>query len=191
MAAAPVAAGLAWTAAEARTARTRADAARQATVETQTGYEPQFFTPDEYATVAMLTELILPADDRSGGAADAGVPEFIDFMMLDQPARQLAMRGGLAWLDAECQRRFDRRFVDCADADRAAVVDDIAWPDRASERLGHGVAFFSNVRDLTATGFWTSRTGIDDLQYLGNEYLVEWEGCPADALQKFGVSYDD
>ena len=187
---APVAAGLAWTVAEARTALALADAARQAAAEQDTPYRPQFFTAHEFATVSLLAEMILPIDDRSGGAADAGVPEFIDFMMIDQPVRQLAMRGGLAWLDLTCQRQFERRFVDCVAADRGTLLDSIAWPDRAAEGLSQGVEFFSNVRDLTASGFWTSRVGIDDLEYQGNDYLVEWTGCPEAALRKLGVRYD-
>jgi hypothetical protein len=189
--AAPLAAGLAWTAAEAHTARKRANVARRETVAAQTTYAPQFFTADEYATLSALVEMILPADDRSGGAADAGVPEFIDFMMIDQPTRQDTLRGGLAWLDVECQRRFDRRFTVCDAVQRGAVLDDIAWPDRAPASLSQGVGFFSNVRDLTATGFWTSQIGIEDLQYLGNRYRVAWRGCPPDALDRLGVRYDD
>ncbi len=192
LAAAPLAAGVAfsWTAAEARTARVRVDAARLATATQQTPYQPQFFTAHEFATASRLADMILPSDDRSSGAAEAGVPEFIDFMMIDQPVRQVAMRGGLAWLDVECQRRFNRRFVDCTAADRGAVLDDIAWPDRTPDRLSQGAEFFSNFRDLTASGFWTSRLGIDDLQYQGNDYLIEWRGCPEAALRQLGVRYE-
>ena len=188
---APLAAGLAWTPTEARAARARADAARQVATNSQTIFTPSFLTQHEYATVATLTEMILPADDQSGGASSAGVPEFIDFMMLDQPDRQRTIQNGLSWLDTECRRRFDQSFVDCSDEERADLLDDIAWPGRASETLEEGVRFFSNIRDLTATGFWTSREGIDDLQYLGNRYLSNWQGCPPDALAKLGVRYED
>ena len=188
---APLAAGLAWTPAEARAARAGADAARQVATNSQTIFTPSFLTQHEYATVTTLTEMILPADDRSGGASSAGVPEFIDFMMLDQPDRQRTIQNGLSWLDTECRRRFDQSFVDCSDEERAGLLDDIAWPGRASETLEEGVRFFSNIRDLTATGFWTSREGIDDLQYLGNRYLSNWQGCPSDALAKLGVRYED
>ena len=188
---ASLAAGLAWTPAEARAARARADAARQVATNSQTIFTPNFLTQHEYATVATLTEMILPADDQSGGASSAGVPEFIDFMMLDQPDRQRTIQNGLSWLDTECRRRFDQSFVDCSDEERAGLLDDIAWPGRASETLEEGVRFFSNIRDLTATGFWTSREGIDDLQYLGNRYLSNWQGCPPDAWAKLGGRYED
>ena len=188
---APLAAGLAWTPAEARAARARADAARQVAANSQTIFKPSFLTQHEYATVTSLTEMNLPADDRSGGASSAGVPEFIDFMMLDQPDRQRTIQNGLSWLDTECRRRFDQSFVDCSDEERAGLLDDIAWPGRASETLEEGVRFFSNIRDLTATGYWTSREGIEDLRYLGNKYLSNWQGCPPDALAKLGVRYED
>jgi gluconate 2-dehydrogenase gamma chain len=114
----------------------------------------------------------------------------MDFIVLDQPTRQTAMRGGLAWLDLECQQRFDKTFVACSDTERTAVLDDIAWPQRAQPERRHGVAFFNSFRDLTATGFWTSKMGITDLQYMGNRSVAQWRGCPEDALKKLGVSYD-
>jgi gluconate 2-dehydrogenase gamma chain len=153
-------------------------------------FVPAFFTAAEYRLVRVLADIVIPKDERSGSATDAGVPEFMDFMMIDQPARQVAMRGGLAWLDVECQKRFDKIFVDCAAAERTAVLDDIAWPARARPEFAHGVAFFSSFRDLTAAGFWTTRMGIDDLQYMGNRSVARWNGCPDEALKKLGVSYE-
>ena len=111
LSAAPVAASFALTDAEAQEAHHLAETARQTAQQAGVAYTPKFFTPAEYQTVRILSDLIIPKDERSGGAIDAGVPEFMDFTMVDQPARQLAMRGGLAWLDAECQRRFDKTFV--------------------------------------------------------------------------------
>jgi gluconate 2-dehydrogenase gamma chain len=185
--AAPLAAGFAWTTEDAQAASALADAERQATA--GTAFTPKFFTPHEWETVRVLVDLIIPRDDRSGSATDAGVPEFMDFIVLDQPTRQIAMRGGLAWLDLECQRRFDKTFLDCAGDERTAVLDDIAWPLRAAPERLHGVAFFNSFRDLTAAGFWTSRMGIADLQYMGNRSVAQWRGCPDDALKKLGVSY--
>jgi hypothetical protein len=113
------------------------------------------------------------------------------------------MRGGLAWLDRQCEERYDKRFVDCAEAERTAVLDDIAWSTdgapgrpldatpgspRSAFALRHGIAFFNSFRDLTATGFWTTRMGIEDLRYVGNR-AVRWTGCPEEALKKLGVSY--
>jgi gluconate 2-dehydrogenase gamma chain len=188
LAAAPAAAGFAWTEAEAQQAHTHAQAAQTAATRSGVAFKPKFFTAHEWATVRMLVDIIIPRDERSGSATEAGVPEFMDFMMNDQPGRQTAMRGGLAWLDRECVSRYDKMFVDCTSADRTKVLDEIAWPQKAAAGLSHGVAFFNAFRDLTASGFWTSRMGIKDLDYQGNVFVPEWKGCPDDIVKKLGVS---
>ena len=180
------AATIAWTDAEAMQAAAATQTARAAT----TPFVPKFFTATEFRFIRVLADIVIPKDERSGSASDAGVPEFMDFMMIEQPARQVAMRGGLAWLDRECQIRFDKVFLDCSEIERSAVLDDIAWPAKAKPELAHGVAFFTSFRDLTAAGFWTTRMGIDDLQYMGNRSVARWNGCPDAALKKLGVSYD-
>jgi hypothetical protein len=183
----PVAAGFAWTDAEAQTAHLHAQAAQTAAKTTGAAFKPKFFTAHEYATVRMLVDIIIPKDERSGSATEAAVPEFMDFIMVDDPGRQLAMRGGLAWLDRECVTRFDKTFVNCAAAERTQVLDAIAWPQKAAPELSHGVAFFNSFRDLTSSGFWTSRMGMKDIAYMGNVYVPEWTGCPDEVLKKLGV----
>src|SRR2546425_1283708 len=74
--------------------------------------------------------------------------------------------------------------------ERAAVLDDIAWPKKAKSEYSAGVAFFNSFRDLTASGFFSSRLGVQDLRYIGNTFVAEWKGCPPEALAKLGVSYD-
>ena len=185
--AAPAAAAFTWTEAEAEQAHHQAGAASAAAKTTKTAFKPKFFTAHEYATVRMLVDIVIPKDERSGSATEAGVPEFMDFIMSDEPTRQLAMRGGLAWLDRECVTRFDKMFLNCTEAERTQVLDDIAWPQTAKRELSHGVAFFNSFRDLTASGFWTSRMGIKDISYTGNVYVPEWKGCPDDAMKKLGL----
>jgi hypothetical protein len=153
----------------------------------RSGFTPRFFTDHEYRTVRVLSDLVLPGDERSGSATEAGVPEFMDFMMIDQEERQLAMRGGLALLDLECGERFGKTFVDSSADQQAALLDLLAWPDRAPAELSQGVAFFTSFRDLTATGFFTSKMGFEDLAYMGNEFVTEWKGCPEEALRKLGL----
>ncbi len=175
-----------WTPTEAATARAKAT-----TVLSQaaagTAFQPEFFDAHEYDTVRLLVDLIIPADDRSGSATDAGVPEFMDFMMIDRPGMQEWMRGGLGWLDIESQRRFDRTFLDAAEGQRTEILDAIAWPEQAADEMSHGVAFFNRFRDLTASGFWSTEMGINDLQYQGNAVVPEWTGCPEDALRHVGI----
>lgn len=153
--------------------------------------EPQFFTPQEWRTVRILADLVIPADDKSGSATDAQAPEFMDFMLNEaSETRQRTMRDGLAWLDAEATRRFDAPFAELQPAQQHAILDDIAWPDRADSAMQDGVRWFNGFRDLTAAGFFSSRIGYADLDYIGNTWETEWHGCPEPALRKLDVSYD-
>jgi gluconate 2-dehydrogenase subunit 3-like protein len=188
--AAPVAAAMAWTPAEAEQAHHDAQQARAAAAKTATAFKPKFFTAHEYATVGIVVDLIIPRDERSGSATDAGVPEFMDFMMIDQPARQVAMRGGLAAIDRLCEDRYDKRFTALTDAQRRAILDEIAYTTNRDATLHPVITFFSSFRDLTASGFWTTKMGIEDLQYQGNVFVDEWNGCPDAALKKLGVKYE-
>jgi gluconate 2-dehydrogenase gamma chain len=172
-----------------RRATEKAQAARDTAAASGQAYTPAFFTPHEYATVKVLGDYVIPRDAKSGGATDAGVPEFMDFMLIERPHGQLAMRGGLRWLDEESQARFGKTFIDAADAERRQILDDIAWPRKAKPGLSHGVAFFNDFRDFTASGFWSSKMGVKDLQYMGNTVVPQWDGCPPAALAKLGVSY--
>lgn len=164
------------------------DAARAARLQ-NTQFKPQFFSDHEYRTVRVLVDILIPRDERSGSATDAGVPEFMDFIMIDRPAMQSQMRGGLRWLDNESVDRFGAQFVSATDVQRIAIVEDIAWPARARPELSHGVSFFNYFRDLTAGGFWSSKIGVEDVGYIGN-VPNRWDGCPPEALARLGVSYD-
>ena len=183
----PLAASITWSSADAAVAQELVLKTRRENARTGRSYEPKFFTAHEFATVTLLADMIIPADERSGSASDVGVPEFIDFMMTDQPDRQLAMRGGLAWIDAESRRRSGKRFVDASESERMALLDSIAFPGDAPEHASQGVAFFNSFRDLVATGFFTSKVGIEDLQYMGNTFVVEWNGCPPECYHHLGV----
>ena len=186
--AAPAAAAFTWTAEEATAAAQQAQQARAQAAAEKTVFKPRFFTAHEYATVVMLADMIIPRDGRSGSASDAGAPEFIDYIVAAQPERQTAMRGGLGWLDNECRKRFDKTFVAAANADRRKVLDDIAWPKRATPAFSQGVRFFTTMRDLVATGFWSSKIGVADLGYLGNRPAA-WTGAPEAVLERIGVKY--
>lgn len=152
--------------------------------------EIDFFTDQEMETIAVLVDIILPADERSGSATDAGVPDFIHFTVVDRPTLQTPIRGGLAWLDAQSNKRFSKTFVAASEAERLALVEDIAWPDQADPSMAHGVAFFNRMRDLTAMGFFSSKMGMDDIQYMGNTFTY-WDGAPQEWLDRLGVSYEE
>lgn len=150
----------------------------------------QGFSETELASIAILCDLILPPTDTTGGALEAGVPEFIDFIAKDIPAHELPIKGGLMWLEGYSNRIFGLPFGKLTDAQRKSILDEIAYPDDASPEVSQGVAFFSRMRDLTLTGYYTTKMGIDDLRYKGNQPNV-WDGVPQAVLDEHGLAYDE
>lgn len=149
-----------------------------------------FFTPDEMATITILGDIIIPKDEISGSASEAGVPAFIEFIVKDMPEHQIPMRGGLRWLDLQCLTHFDKPFKDCSSAQQMQIVDEIAWPEKAKPQMAQGVAFFNLMRNLTASGFYTTRMGVKDIGYQGNVPNA-WNGVPPDVLQQYGLAYSE
>jgi hypothetical protein len=149
-----------------------------------------FFTPEEMATITILGDMIIPRDEVSGSASDAKVPEFIEFIVKDLPEHQTPMRGGLRWLDMQCLNRFGKPFKDCTQPQQIQMVDDIAYPKKAKPEMAQGVAFFNLMRNLTATGFYTSPIGVKDIGYMGNVPNA-WKGVPDDVLRQYGLAYTD
>ncbi|HWD87861.1 MAG TPA: gluconate 2-dehydrogenase subunit 3 family protein [Mucilaginibacter sp.] len=152
--------------------------------------EPKFFTDHEMATITILGDIIIPKDDTSGSASDAKVPEFIEFIVKDMPNHQTPMKGGLRWLDMHCLSRYGSSFKECNHTQQMEMVDEIAWPKKAKPEMRQGVAFFSLMRNLTATGFYTSQIGVKDIGYMGNT-PNQWNGVPDDVLKQYGLAYND
>jgi hypothetical protein len=152
-------------------------------------YEPTAFNPHEYKTVQVLSDIIIPSDDRSGSATQARVPEFLDGWLGTQGGLD-TIRGGITWLDLECNRAYGHDFIDASDSEKKQLLDRIAYPKTAAPADAPGVVFFNRMRGLVLGGFYTSKMGIEDLPYKGNQMLPEWNGCPANVLVKLGVSYD-
>lgn len=152
----------------------------------------KFFTDHEMATITILADIIIPKDEVSGSASDAKVPEFIEFIVKDMPQHQLPMRGGLRWLDMQCLNRFEKSFKDCTEPQRIEIVDLIAYPEKVKGRkeLSQGVAFFSLMRNLTATGFYTSEIGVKDMGYAGNK-PTKWNGVPDEVLKQYNLAYSE
>lgn len=149
--------------------------------------EEKFFDAVEIATLTVLADLIIPKDEHSGSASDAGVPDFIEFIVKDEPEHQLPMRGGLHWLNLQCMNRYNNGFKDCSLQQQTELINEIAYPAKAMPSMQPGVAFFNKMRDLTAIGFFTSKMGIQDLGYKGNS-PGKWEGVPKDVLEKYGLT---
>lgn len=145
-------------------------------------YVPQQFTVDEYRLVRLLVDYAIPRDGRSGSASEAGVPQFMDFILGEYASNRTWMKDGLAWVNAECRRRFNAGFISCTDVQRREVLDAIAYPRRARAQDRPGVEFFTRFRNLTSSGFWTSRIGIADLGFIGNRPVAEWVGTPPNVV---------
>lgn len=148
----------------------------------------KFFTDKEMESITILGDIIIPKDDVSGSASDAKVPEFIEFIVKDEPQNQVPLRGGLRWLDMQCLQRFGKDFTASTQAERILLIDDIAYPAKARPEMTQGVAFFNRFRDLVATGFYSTEMGWKDIGYAGNT-PNQWAGVPADVLKQYNLAY--
>lgn len=146
-----------------------------------------FFTKHEMATITILADLIIPKDAHSGSASDAKVPDFIEFIVKDIPEHQVPMRGGLRWLDVQCLNRYNNHtFADCTPQQQIEMITEIAYPLKAKPEMAQGVKFFNRMRDLTASGFFTSKIGLKDIGFAGNA-PNRWTGVPEDVLKQYGM----
>jgi len=152
--------------------------------------QEKFFTAEEMATVTILGDIIIPKDAVSGSASDAKVPDFIEFIVKDMPKHQIPMRGGLRWLDMQCLNRYEKAFKDCSPQQQIEMVDMIAYPQKAKPEMSQGVEFFKLMRNLTATGFYTSEIGVKDIGYAGNS-PTQWNGVPDDVLKQYNIAYTE
>lgn len=150
----------------------------------------KFFTDHEMATITVLVDIIIPKDEVSGSATDAKVPEFIEFIVKDMPSHQTPMRGGLKWLDMQCMKRYEKSFADCSQQQQMEMTDAIAYPEKSKKEMSQGVKFFNLMRNLTATGFYTSEIGVKDIGYVGNT-PNQWNGVPDDVLKQYGLAYTE
>ncbi len=149
--------------------------------------QPAFFNAHEKSTLVVLSDLIIPKDAVSGSASDAKVVDFIEFIVKDIPTHQIPMRGGLKWLDLHCLNTYEKTFIDCTNAQQIEVLEQIAYPGKTKPEMQQGEVFFTRVRDLVGTGFYTSAIGIKDLGYVGNVPNI-WEGVPKDVLKQYNLT---
>ncbi len=152
-------------------------------------FAENFFTDHQFETVAVLCDLILPATDTAGSASDAHVPAFIDFMVKDAPSWQDDFQIGITWLDAYSKQKFGYDFVLLTRDQQMEIIEEIAYPDKATEVTQPGVDFYREIRNITLTGYYTTQMGWDDLGYVGNRPNV-WDGVPEEVLKKHGLEYE-
>lgn len=158
----------------------------------EVGYVPKVFNAHQWKTLEVLSDLILPADGQSASATAAGVPEFIDdWLTLQGDLLKTEVLGGLTWIDMESNRRFGGDFADCSETQQKQILDRIAYPAKAAPEDSGAAASFNHIRDLVLGGFYTSKAGLEDLQYQGNKMLESWDGCPDSATSRLGVDYSE
>ncbi len=150
----------------------------------------KFFTPEEFATITMLADIIIPKDEKSGSASDAKVADFIEYIVKDEPDYQTPLRGGLRWLDVHCLNTYGQAFKDCAAQQQIEVIDQIAYPAKAKPEMAYGVQFFNLMRNLTATGFYSTQIGWNDIGYVGNR-PNQWNGVPDEVLKQYNIAYSE
>jgi hypothetical protein len=143
-------------------------------------YTPKLFSAHFYKTLQSLCQTIIPSDEQAKGAIEAGAPEFIDLITSENKEYQLALGGGLMWLDNTCIDRYGKVYLDGTPQQQKELLDLIAYRKNAKKdpSLGQGIEFFGFLRKLTADGFFTSEIGIEYLGYIGNTFVKEFPGCP-------------
>lgn len=152
-------------------------------------HEATFFNEHELSTIAVLCDIILPKNTSYGSATDAGVDDFIAFIAKDMTYQQTPLRGGVMWLDSYSNKIHKKEFIACSVKEQLSICDQIAYPGKSAPELSQGEKFFTTMRNLTMTGYFTSKVGIEDLGYKGNTPNV-WDGIPEDVLKDHGMAYD-
>ena len=174
--------------------------------QTQAGdYEVRGFEPHEWTLLRTLAELIIPADEHSGSALDAGAPEFIDLLTSNNRELQRILTSGMLWLEHEMNDEFGTGFADATTEQQHEMLSRLAheiqptdpgyagivesdeyqgffdytteeWSDDAP-----GIRFFSWVRRLVVDAFYSSQEGVKDVGYVGNKFVREYR-VPEEAL---------
>jgi len=145
-------------------------------------YQPKFFQPQEFRSLTILADMIVPADAESKGALDAGAPEFIDLLCSQNEELATIYTGGLAWLDAEMQRRFSHGFADATAEQRLELLNLIAYRKNNSPEFGPGIRFFSWARKMVVDAYYTHPVGIAQVGYMGNSGMTKFQ-VPAAAIE--------
>ena len=161
---------------------------QESEAESAAPYNPQFFSPDEFRTVEVLTALIIPSDDAPG-AKEARVTDYIDFVVFSagelRPSLQREWTDGLEIVERESQRQFGKAFREATESDQVKLLKVMSAPERDAKTHHDGFAFFSTLKDMTVEGFYTSKIGlIDVLDYQGMNYMADFPGCTHPEHQK-------
>ena len=153
-------------------------------------FSQKCFTNNQMTLISKISNLILPPNEF-GSINDAGVPELIEFMAKDIPSYETPLKDGLSSLNNHSNKKFEKVFVDCDEIEQKSILDLMAYPDPSlsSSEQTDDIKWFTLFRNLTMTGYYTSKVGIKELGYKGNSPNV-WDGVPQDVLDQYGLSYD-
>jgi hypothetical protein len=153
---------------------------------------PLTFTPAQRASAAALCDVILPADAKGPAASTVGVHDFIDeWISAPYPGHDTDRKivlDGLAWLEAEAQKRFKNGFVNLVARQKNAICDDICYAPEAKPEFRQAAQFFRKFRDLASGGYYSTPEGMKDIGYTGNVVLDKFEGPPPEVLKKLGLA---
>ncbi len=152
-------------------------------------FNERFFDEHELNTIEVLCNHILPASETAGSSVDAGVPDFIAFIVLDMPYLQTRLRGGIMWLDGFSRKEYGDVFTRISNPQQLAVLDQLAYPNQITPSTEQGERFFREIRNLILTGYYTSEIGVKDLGFQGNTANV-WDGVPPEVLAEHEVDYE-
>lgn len=145
-------------------------------------YQPKYFNAHDYATLKKLADLIIPADEHSGGALEAGAPEYIDFLTANSPELAAIFNGGLTWVDQTMHSRYGTHFVASRPEQQTALLDSLAWRRNVTPETAYGVRFWTMLRNMVVDAYYTSPTGVKDLGYMGNTAVAKFQ-VPEEAVR--------
>jgi hypothetical protein len=131
-------------------------------------YEPKCFTPHNFQTLRKLADLIIPADEHSRGASDAGAAEFIDFLSSRNEELAAIFNGGFGWLDDCMNKTYGADFLTAKPEQQTALLDKLAYRKNATPETEHGRTFWTWTRNMVVDAYYTSPAGVQDLGYMGN-----------------------
>ena len=94
------------------------------------------------------------------------------------------------WLNLHSAERFSKTFAELPSNQQLEIIDEIAWPDKASPEVLTGVRFFNLLRNMTVSGFYTTEIGFKDIGYVGNQPNV-WDGPPKEVMDQYGLALDE
>jgi gluconate 2-dehydrogenase gamma chain len=160
----------------------------------KSAYQPLFLSAQHYSLVERLADMIIPEDDTPG-AKQAGVAEFIDFMLANRVAvsgsrdirstadaieagndAQVRFLAGLSWINARSHYEFGHNFMDCTADQQNSVLEELAYKNKFKTNTESGRAFFQMIRDYTVVGYYTTKIGLESLGYPGLRQL--WPNMP-------------